>query len=352
MRWKATGVVVVFLVVLALLTAPANAVLFHTGASGRVLDLPGGDFAESNSSEGPTDGPVIMSTASYEGEGSGAAVGMATETGDLVTAAAYLGADYRWDFEATADWSEEATNDTADPKPYRFDFQITGSVLLIIDARVVVEGPEPGAASTALDDPADVMTAGYEARILRIESGGAETVLWSSEAVLAGDADQGYTLTTGGTELDKEEFSIDLPDPSEIPGLPDLFDGIVFEDLNDLFYGYMFAPYSGSIDLGELAPGGSFTIKYEIKTYAEGPGLGTMVVAPEGEAVGDEVRLFTGAFSIFADPLGLAGDPNNPIGSVGISGDLIDLSQIPEPCTMALVLMGLAGLVRSRRRCA
>jgi len=350
MRRYTLTMVWVGVVSLALACGPADAVLFHTGASGSVLDLPGGDFADASSSEGPADGVIIMSMASYEGEGSGAAVGMGTETGELVATAAYLGTDYRWDFEATADWSEVATNDTADPKPYRFDFNITGSALLIIDARVAAGLEQAATAITALDPPADVMTAGYEVRILRIDSAANETVLWSSEAVLAGDADQGYTLTTGGTELDKEEFSIVLPDPSEITGLPDLFEGIGIGDITDLFFGYTFAPYSGSIDLGELAPGESFTIKYEIRSFAEGPGLGSMVIAPGAETVGEEVQLLTGAFSIFADPLGLSSDPNDPLASAGISGDLVDLEVIPEPCTLVFVSAGLVGLLRRKAR--
>ncbi len=101
------------------------------------------------------------------------------------------------------------------------------------------------------------------------------------------------------------------------------------------FYGW--TAFSGTLDLGIFNPNQSFTIEYDITTYASS-NLKTSTCSTLGDGYGC-------AKSQFGDPNSISG---TPIDNTTVTGTQV--SSVPEAGALLLFGTGLAGLAFTRRR--
>lgn len=87
------------------------------------------------------------------------------------------------------------------------------------------------------------------------------------------------------------------------------------------------APFTATVNLGEMSPGALATITYDMFGQVSGPGL-----------------RFSGGTATVGDPFDLSGKPGSVLSFKG------DAATVPEPASLALLGAGLAVLLR-RQRC-
>ncbi len=149
------------------------------------------------------------------------------------------------------------------------------------------------------------MSAGYEVQILL---DGLE--IWRTRSELVGGL-PGFTVNQEGVAVGYT-----------MPTSPDPFHGGVYPSPQ----GYaLFDSVSEALALGTFADGETFTLSYTLDVWAQGPGFET------------------GAGAYLADP-------NNP-GISGMSGAVtLGTPPIPEPTSLSLLVLGVAGIAWRRSR--
>ncbi|MBX3176675.1 MAG: PEP-CTERM sorting domain-containing protein [Candidatus Hydrogenedentes bacterium] len=239
-------------------------------------------------------GGVVESQAVASNGESAAA---SSETGLLSAYAAYGGAggEPHIRLEALASWSETYSNMSGGYMEGLFAIEVLGVDMLIVD---YASGP--------------VMAAGYEVEVLL---NGAE--IWRSRSEFIGGKYGGISVLQEGVSA-----AYTLTEPIQYPGGP---------YLPSWMYAHV-DPIVDQIALGPFASGDSFTLSYSLFVWAEGPGFetgsGVGIIDPYGDLLPVEV-------------MGL------------VSLDVNGRPPIPEPASLGIIALGLAGLVirkRSMRR--
>lgn len=207
------------------------------------------------------------------------------------------------DHESRFQFSEMITNTGATDQLFSMDFLINAGQL---QTTVFETPPQAG----------EFLEAGY---VISISFDG--TSLFQSSALLhqvgvPNSSATNASVTLGGTSLGGV-----LTHPQT--GAPDTF----------LF---TWEAFTDTIDLGVLAAGGSGLLEYDVRTFvrAEFTGSGGQT----GASIGD--------------PFNISGDPNDNNSSVGGPNSISStpVTAIPEPTTLALIGLGLAGISAARRR--
>jgi len=307
MKFNGLATLGIGLAVLVCAAAPANAVLMTTDASFEAVDIFGATLTGSDPQTASSGD--IMSLASASGTLLSLpldfGIGGATETGTVAALALTIVPDgfglasVQDDAEAT--WSETYLNTSTTPLGSTLDFTIDGAGLAIAD--LLVPTMPPAELFDGTGAAAQPMTASFGIEILLDGS-----PIWQSSAQLTGTV-ASHVLTEVGTDIGGTPVS----DPT----------GITYE----------FGPYAGSLDLGTWDPGESFTLAYTINVSTWGPAG------------------VSGAAAYIGDVGGLVGQL--PSGGMSATVTFARLDPvIPEPCSMALLLSGLAALVGCRRRSA